>query len=196
MISLFIYTTAFAVQDKLVSIYQPLAAPQGKLVIWEIPFISGYAEPETNIAALGKPNRLLQMPPHEIQDSNLVSLFKIKVSCRHMVGRSYAVEFDLTHMKASTAHHVTAEQVLQAAVICLKLMFGPNSPYDLKLSIKCKAEEEKQWKKYEAFFSTVTTNKGLARNSLDNLGSKGASYLVAPIEPNRRCSGLHRGFGD
>ena len=156
MISLFTYTTAFGVQDKLVSIYQPLADPQGKLVIREIPFVSGYAEPETTIAALDKPNRLLQMGPHEIQDSNLVSLFRIKVSCRHLVNRSYAVEFDLTKMKASKTHNVTAEEVLQAAVICLKLMFGPNSRYDLKLSIKCKADEEKQWKKYEAFFSTVT----------------------------------------
>jgi len=159
MISLLIYATASGVQDKLVSIYQPLADPQGKLVIREIPFLSGYAEPETTIAALGKPNRLLQMGPHEIQDSNLVSLFKIRVSCRHLADRSYAVEFDLTHMKPSKAHNVTEEEVLQAAVICLKLILGPNSRYDLTLSIKCKPEEEKQWKKYEAFFDTAITNR-------------------------------------
>ena len=152
MIGLCVCATASGVQDKLVSIYQPLADPQEKLVIREIPFISGYAEPETTIAALGKPNRLLQMGPHEIRDSNLVSLFKIGVACRHVTDRSYAVEFDLTKMKASKAHNVTEAEVLQATVICLKLMFGPNSRYDLSLSIKCKPEQEKQWKKYEAFF--------------------------------------------
>jgi hypothetical protein len=163
MTGLFLYATAFGVQDKLVSIYQPLADPQGKLVIREIPFISGYAEPEATITSLGKPNRLFQMGPHEVPDSNLVSLFKIKVSCTHVLDKKYAVEFDLTHMRPSKAHNVTEEEVLEAAVICLKLMFGPNSPYDLKLSIKCKQEEEKQWKKYEAFF---TTRYGSGRTKL------------------------------
>ena len=146
---LFVCAPVLGVQDCLVSIYQPLADPQGKLVIREIPFISGYAEPETRISALGQRNRLLQIGPREVPDSNLVSLFKIKVSAKHQAGWAYIVEFDLSHMRPSKTHRVREEQVVEAAVLCLKRMFGPKSPYKLTLSIKCKQAQEARWKKYE-----------------------------------------------
>jgi hypothetical protein len=146
---LFVCAPVSGVQDCLVSIYQPLADPQGKLVIREIPFISGYAEPETRISALGQRNRLLQIGPRDVPDSNLVSLFKIKVSAKHQTGWAYNVEFDLTQMQASKVHRVTEEEVVEAAILCLRRMFGPKSPYKLTLKIRCQKAQETLWKKYE-----------------------------------------------
>lgn len=159
MASLLACVPALGVQDCLVSIYQPLADPQGKLAIREIPFISGYADPETRISALGKRNRLLQIGPREIPDSNLVSLFNIKVSGKHLGEWAYEVEFDLTQLRPSKAHRVTAEDVVKAAVVCLQRTFGPKSPYQLTLNIKCQKAQEKRWQKYEGPIAPIPPSK-------------------------------------
>ena len=114
---------AFAGTSGLGFVYQPLTTLgtdlDSEIIIAKIPIIAS-GGPESTIGYVSAPHKLLQREPAFAEDSNLLSCLNISVSAEWVSEKRYAATLDLSRMKPTEDFGVTEEDVVKAAVQCIR----------------------------------------------------------------------------
>jgi hypothetical protein len=151
-LSLLVAVHSFAGENSLGFVYLPLAGEQGGIRIERVPAILGHASPEQEISALAKPFKALQTTSVPIPDSNLASIYGLKITYQQMEG-SYRVDVDVRDMKRTQRYDHTEDEVVEATLICLRLMFPAGDGPRISVRIVCVPEQRDRWQPFErAFF--------------------------------------------
>jgi hypothetical protein len=136
----------------LTFIHQPLTTlgtdQDAAVIVARIPVLTN-AVPESIIAHIASPNKLIQDSTAEIADSNLLSLLDIKISAKPVTERIYDVTLDIREMRPSDRFGVTAGEVVAATIECLKKMFGEQRWDTFVLRIQSRDTDKTDWKPYE-----------------------------------------------
>ena len=121
-----------------------------RIQIADVPYVTYSSDPEWRFSAICAPCR--PAGGKEAQDVNLVSLYKIVVGGTYKktesweVSRDIEVTIDLSKAAVPDGYPFTIEQVTDAAVTCVKLMYPARPESEGKLEIKIiggKAEAKK-----------------------------------------------------
>ncbi len=126
LLTLAFSSIAFGGTSGIVFIYQPLHTlgtdQEPAILVTKIPIIAD-AVTETILAHIAAPNKLLQRKPAYAEDSNLLSSLGIGINAElvEVAGAGqYAITLDLTRMKLATPYELAAEDVVKAAVDCIR----------------------------------------------------------------------------
>ena len=147
--------SAVAGENSLGSVYLPLAGEQGGIRIERVPAVLGHASPEQEISAVAKPFKAVQTTSVPIADSNLASVYGLKVSYEQLGDWTYRVDLDVRDMKRPQRYEHSDEEVVEATLICLRLMFPAGSGAKISIRIVSTPEQRQRWEPFEhAFFRT------------------------------------------
>jgi hypothetical protein len=144
-----------ATENALTHVYRPLESLGGGIRVTRVPRINGLAIPESDISSVAMPFRALQTSVGApVNDSNLASLYGIKLSSEDLKeDYRYRVDLDVRGMKQPERFSYTRQEVVEATLMCLRLMFPAGGTYKVTLRIVCAPEERAVWEPYEkAFF--------------------------------------------
>ncbi len=124
---------AYANEDTLILVPLPLDTQQGKIAVFDVPFIIGTASPETEFSAIGLPYIPPTISPHKHGNINLASIAGIKVKPSHESGRHYRIELDYAEVKEV----YRTEKLLSAVLDCVYRVAsrGRGVGYSVKISI-------------------------------------------------------------
>ena len=140
-------------ENSLGSVYLPLAGEQNGIRIERVPAVLGHASPEQEISAVAKPFKAVQTTSVQIPDSNLASIYGLKVSYEQMRDSTYRIDLDVRDMKRPQRYDHTEDDVVEATLICLRLMFPAGSGRKISVHIVCAPEQRQRWQPFEqAFF--------------------------------------------
>jgi len=153
--TLFLIANASAGENRLDLVYQPLYDPQSGIRIERVPAILGHGGPEQEIAAVGKTFVPVQATPDPRGNANLVVEFGLKLSSKQLPDGSYRVDLDVRDMKRPPGYSITEDQVVEATLICLRLMFPAGDHPKITVQITSAADQRQRWQPFErAFFRT------------------------------------------
>jgi hypothetical protein len=142
-----------AAENSLGSVYLPLAGEQDGIRIERVPAVLGHASPEQEIDALAQPFRAIQTTTAPIPDSNLVTLYGLKISCEQLPEARYRIDLDVRAMKRPQQYEHAEDEVVEATLICLRLMFPAGSGRRISIRIISEPEQRERWQSLErAFF--------------------------------------------
>ena len=144
--------SSLATTRLLTFIYQPLSTfgteQDTMLEVTRVPILANIVT-ENLITHIASPNRLLQDDDAKIDDSNLLSLLKVRLSAEHVSGEHYRVTFDLREMLPTDDYGVTAEQVIAGAIKCLQATFNEHKLGSYELRIQAKPDDKTNWRRHE-----------------------------------------------
>ena len=144
---------AKAGENSLGSVYLPLAGEQGGIRIERVPAVQSHASPEQEISVLAEPFKAVQATSRPIPDSNLASIYGLKVSCEQLPDGGYRVDLDVRGMKRPQRYEHTEDEVVEATLICLRLMFPAGSGTRISVRVVSVPEQRQRWQPFEqAFF--------------------------------------------
>jgi hypothetical protein len=153
VLTLLLIANASASENGLGFVYLPLYDPQSGIRIERVSAILGHASPEQEISALGKPIVPVQTTSVPTENANLVVEFGLKLSCEQMRDGRYRVDFDVRDMRRPPGYSVTEDQVVEATLICLRLMFPAGDHPRIFIQITSTAAQRQRWQPFEqAFF--------------------------------------------
>ncbi|MEX2581379.1 MAG: hypothetical protein WD342_20145 [Verrucomicrobiales bacterium] len=143
----------------LTFIYQPLTTlgtdQDSTVVIARVPILTN-AVSEAIVAHIATPNRLVQDASAKIDDSNILSCLGAAISVQLQDGSHYSVTLDLTRLGDPQRFGVSARQVVESAVECVKrtidetrLFHMPEQRVTWELHIQSRPEDEAAWEHYE-----------------------------------------------
>jgi hypothetical protein len=143
----------------LVFIYQPLTnlgtEQDPTIVIARVPVLTN-AVSEGLVSHIASPNRLVQDASAKIDDSNIVSCLGAGISVQLQDSAHYTVTLDLTRFGEAERFGVTARQVVEAIIECIKrtidetrLFHTPEQRVSWELHIASRSGQETTWKQYE-----------------------------------------------
>jgi hypothetical protein len=145
--------SSFATTRVLSFVHQPLTTlgteQDPDVIATRIPVLVNTV-PEVSIALIGSPNKLLQDTHGNVEDSNILSLLKVKISAESVNERHYKVTIDVREMLPTDDHGVTVDQVMACTIKCLRATFDEDvnlGSYELR--IQAKEGDKTNWKKYE-----------------------------------------------
>ena len=135
---------AQATQLRLETVKQPLyllgADTDSRITIADVPYVTYGSDPEWRFSAICAPCR--PAGSKDAPDVNLVSLYKIVVDGTYKktesweVSRDIEVTIDLSKAAVPEGYPFTIEQVIDAAVTCIKLIYSTRPESEGKLEIK------------------------------------------------------------
>jgi hypothetical protein len=134
--------------DRLILVYQPLAEPQGEIRIMPVPVRTAYSDPETSVAAVARPNRVLSVPERLQADLNLVSLCGIGLRCTAAGPESTEVELALQELSVPEDLPYGEREVVEAAIRCLALTLKGLGRGSMELSVLAPEESAERWEPY------------------------------------------------
>jgi hypothetical protein len=147
-------SSAFAGLSGICFVYQPLTTlgtdAESKIVVARIPIIcSGSAE--SVLTYISAPHQLLQRGPAIVEDSNLLSSVGISVEGEWVEKAGhYLVTLDLSQMKRAGRHALTDDEVVFAAVKCIRRTIDEIGQKKLwKVRIIGRPQDGAKWQKYE-----------------------------------------------
>ncbi|MDZ4405222.1 hypothetical protein [Prosthecobacter sp.] len=135
-------------------VHQPLHTlgtdQDSELILAKVPVIVN-AVPESMVRYVAHKHKLLQREPAFAEDSNILSCLGIEVggewlaNCRH-----FEATIDLTEMKPAERYGVTDEEVVKAAVECVKRTILEMQGRPLwKIRIKAREADAAKWRRLE-----------------------------------------------
>jgi hypothetical protein len=147
-------SSAFAGLSAICFVYQPLTTlgtdAESKIVVARIPIICS-GPPESVLTYISAPHQLLQRGPAIVEDSNLLSSVGISVE-GEWVEKSghYLVTVDLSQMKRATRHQLSDDEVVFAAVKCIRRTIDEIGQKKVwKVRIIGRPQDGTRWQKYE-----------------------------------------------
>lgn len=153
LISLLTCSLAVAGTSGIGFVYQPLTTlgtdQEAGIIIAKIPIIAD-SVPESTIGYVSAPQKLLQREPASAENSNLLSCLNIGVSAEWVSETRYAATLDLSRMKPTEDFGVTEEDVVKAAVQCIRKTIDEIGGRSLwKVRIVSKEPAPSKWAKFE-----------------------------------------------
>ncbi|MDQ3620900.1 MAG: hypothetical protein M3463_00190 [Verrucomicrobiota bacterium] len=152
----------------LTFIYQPLTnfgtAQVPAVVIAKIPVLTTYVA-ESLVRDVARANRLVQDESANIDDSNILSRLGVVISVQLQGKRHYSVTLDLTRLGDPERFGVTARQVVESAVECIRrtidetrLFHGKKARVTWELHIRSRPGDREVWKRYERRYEAAAPN--------------------------------------
>jgi hypothetical protein len=157
---LFTPVVSRATENGLTHVYQPLESLHSGIEISRVPWINGLAFPESIVSSVAAPFKALQSTATPVADSNLASLYGIKLSSENLQDNRYRIDLDVRTTKQPQHVRYTRQEVVEATLMCLRLMFPAGGTWKISLRIISSPDERTQWEPYEkAFFPTGAAAK-------------------------------------
>lgn len=153
--------SAFAGLSGVGYVYQPLTTfgtdAEAEIIVAKVPIIAS-GPLENVLAYIGAPNRLPQRGPDIIEDSNLLSLLGISVGAEWIEKpEHYVATLDLSQMKPTDQYDLTDEQVVKAAVKCIRSTIDETGLRKLwKIRIVPRPQDGAKWHKHETDYRPRT----------------------------------------
>lgn len=152
----FASSLAFGTTSGINFVYQPLTTmgtdEDPAIIVAKIPVIA-VGEPENLIEYISMPLKLQQHPWGHVDDSNLLSSLKIKVSGEVVSERESAVTLDLSAMEPRDSEEVTDDAVVKAAIDCIRRTIDEiGGKKTWKIHILCREQDRANWSKYETAY--------------------------------------------
>ena len=126
----------------LTSVKQPLflleSGAEVEIRIADVPFVTGYADPEWRFSAITKPfvpsKDESWKEPHDV---NAASLYGITVEGTYVGGtEDVLVKVDVSRAMVPEDYPFSVEQVLDTVITCIKLMYPPRPKEEGTLKIE------------------------------------------------------------
>jgi len=120
------------------------AESDSRISITSVPFVTFHADPEWRFSAISKPF----VPPTDgtwrPHDVNLASLYGISVSGSYKEnGTDMLVTIDASKAVIPDGYPFSVEQVIDAVITCVKLMYPPRPPDEGALHIAITQPQKK-----------------------------------------------------
>ena len=147
--------SAFGGVSGIVFVYQPLTTmgtdADPKIIVAKVPVIAS-GPIESVVTYISAPHQLPQRGPEIIEDSNLLSLLGISVSGEWIEKpEHYVATLDLSQMKATDAYELTDDEIVKAAVKCIRSTIDETGlKKTWKIKIIGRQQDGDKWHKYEA----------------------------------------------
>ena len=153
LISLLTSSLAVAGTSGIGFVYQPLTTlgtdQDAEIIIARVPIIAD-GGPESAIRYVSAPHKLLQREPPFAEDSNLLSCLNVSVSAEWVSEKRYAATLDLSRIKPTEEFGVTEEDVVKAAVQCIRKTIDEIGGRSLwKVRIVASDAAPTKWAKFE-----------------------------------------------
>lgn len=137
-------------------VYQPLTTmgtdQESAIIIAKIPVIA-MGEQANVISYISTPLKLQQHESGSVDDSNLLSLLKIKISGEWVSERESAVTLDLSAMEPTDSYELTDIAVVKAALDCIRRTIDElGGKTTWKIRILCREQDRAKWSKYETAY--------------------------------------------
>lgn len=147
-------SSAFAGVSGICFVYQPLTTlgtdAESKIVVARIPIICS-GPTESVFSYISAPHQLLQRGPAIVEDSNLLSALGVSVEAEWVEKPGhYIATLDLSLMKRATRHQLSDDEVVNAAVKCIRRTIDEIGQKKLwKVRIIGRPQDGAKWHKYE-----------------------------------------------
>ena len=137
-------------------VYQPLTTlgtdEDPAIIVAKIPVIA-VGELENLLEYVSMPLKLQQHAWGQVDDSNLLSSLKIRVSGEVVSERESAVTLDLSAMEPTGSEEVTDDAVVKAALDCIRRTIDEiGGKKTWKIRIVCREQDRARWSKYETAY--------------------------------------------
>ena len=147
-------SSAFAGVSGICFVYQPLTTlgtdAESKIVVARVPIICS-GPTEGLLSYISAPHQLLQRGPAIVEDSNLLSSRGISLEAEWVEKAGhYVVTLDLSQMKRATRHESSDDEVVNAAVKCIRRTIDEIGQKKIwKVRIIGRQQDGARWHKYE-----------------------------------------------
>jgi hypothetical protein len=137
-------------------VYQPLTTmgtdEDPAIIVAKIPVIA-VGELENLIQYISMPLKLQQHEFGHVEDSNLLSELKIKVSGEWVSEGESAVTLDLSAMEPTDPYELTDDAVVKAALDCIRRTIDEiGGKKTWKIRILCREQDRAKWSRYETAY--------------------------------------------
>lgn len=156
LIWFFAASLGFGTTSGINFVYQPLTTmgtdEEPRIIVAKVPVIA-IGSPENLISYISMPLKLQQHEGGQVDDSNLLSLLKIKTSAEWVSERQNAVMLDLSAMEPTDSYELTDEAVVKSALDCIRRTIdelGGKSTW--KIRILSREQDRAKWSKYETVY--------------------------------------------
>jgi hypothetical protein len=136
-------------------VYQALTTmgtdEEAKIIVAKVPVIA--SGPAENILIyISAPHQLPQRGSEIVEDSNLLSCLGISVTGEWVEKpEHYVATLDLSQMKPTDTYDLSDEEIVKAAVKCIRSTIDENGPRKTwKIRINARPQDGAKWHKYEA----------------------------------------------
>lgn len=156
IIWLFAASLGFGTTSGINFVYQPLTTmgtdEDPAIIVAKVPVIA-VGEPENLFQYISMPLKLQQHEFGHVDNSNLLSDLKIKVSGEWVSERESAVTLDLSAMEPTDSFEVTDEAVVKAAIECIRRTIDEiREKKTWKIRILSREQDRAKWSKYETSY--------------------------------------------
>jgi hypothetical protein len=147
-------SSAFGGLSGICFVYQPLTTlgtdMESKIIVARIPIICS-GPTESVFSYISAPHQLLQRGPGIVEDSNLLSALGISVEAEWIEKSGhFLVTLDLSQMKRGTRHGVSDDEVVNAAVKCIRRTIDEIGQKKIwKVRVVGRQQDGSKWHKYE-----------------------------------------------
>jgi hypothetical protein len=154
LILLLACTSAFGGLSGICFVYQPLTTlgtdAESKIIVARIPIICS-GSTESVLSYISAPHQLLQRGPAIVEDSNLLSALGVSVEAEWLEKPGhFVVTLDLSQMKRATRHQLSDDEVVNAAVKCIRRTIDEIGQKKVwKVRIVGRPQDGAKWHKYE-----------------------------------------------
>ena len=122
------------------------------IIVAKVPVIA-VGEPENLFQYISMPLKLQQHEFGHVDNSNLLSDLKIKVSGEWVSERESTVTLDLSAMEPTDSFEVTDEAVVKAAIECIRRTIDEiREKKTWKIRILSREQDRAKWSKYETSY--------------------------------------------
>jgi hypothetical protein len=154
LIFLLASSSAFGGLSGICFVYQPLTTlgtdAESKIIVARIPIICS-GSTESILSYISAPHQLLQRGPAIVEDSNLLSALGVSVEAEWLEKPGhFVVTLDLSQMKRATRHQLSDDEVVNAAVKCIRRTIDEIGQKKVwKVRIVGRQQDGAKWHKYE-----------------------------------------------
>jgi hypothetical protein len=135
-------------------VYQPLTTlgtdAEAQVIVARIPIICS-GPTESVFSYISAPHQLLQRGPAIVEDSNLLSTRRVSVEAEWVEKPGhFVVTLDVSQMKRSTRHELTEDEVVNAAVKCIRRTIDEIGQKKVwKVRVVGRPQDGAKWHKFE-----------------------------------------------
>jgi len=154
LIFLLASSSAFGGLSGICFVYQPLTTlgtdAESKIIVARIPIICS-GSTESVFSYISAPHQLLQRGPAIVEDSNLLSALGVSVEAEWLEKPGhFVVTLDLSQMKRATRHQLSDDEVVNAAVKCIRRTIDEIGQKKVwKVRVVGRPQDGAKWHKYE-----------------------------------------------